>query len=138
MNQLTLDHAAKIIEAASAKAKELGAPSSIAVLDAGRELLAFSRQDGALLASIELSQNKAYTAVSMQMWTGDLQDAVQPGAPLYGLPTGQSRPFITFGGGAPLVVDGAVIGAIGVAGGNAKQDDAAAAAGAEILAATIA
>lgn len=132
MTRITIEDAQRIIEAAVAEAGELGSPSSIAVLDASRELLAFVRMDGALLASIELSQNKAYTAVSMQMTTGDLKEAVQPGAPFYGLPNGQSRPFITFGGGVPLVVGGEVVGAIGVAGGSAEQDEQAANAGAEV------
>lgn len=134
MSKFTLELAQRIVEASLAKATEIGAPSSIAILDVGRELLAFVRQDGALLASCELSQNKAYTAISMQMKTGDLQPLVQPGGPLFGLPNGQSRPFIAFGGGAPIVIGDSIVGAIGVAGGSAEQDEEVAAAGAAVAA----
>ncbi|WP_456697614.1 GlcG/HbpS family heme-binding protein [Aeromicrobium sp. P5_D10] len=134
MTNLSLEDAQKVLQATLAKATELGAPSSVAILDSGRELLAFSRQDGALLASTELSQNKAFTAISMQMATGDLGDLVQPGAPLFGLGNAQSRPFVTFGGGVPIVVGGEVVGSVGVAGGSADQDAEAAAAGAAAVA----
>ncbi|WP_032402313.1 GlcG/HbpS family heme-binding protein [Rhodococcoides fascians] len=130
MTNLTLDQAQKIVAAALAKSTEIGSASSVAVLDSGRELLAYARQDGAMLASVEISQNKAYTAVSMKSETADLGPAAQPGAAFYGIQQATSRPFITFGGGVPIVVDGEVIGAIGVAGGSADQDVEVAKAGA--------
>lgn len=130
MTNLTQQQARTALDAALAKAAEIGSPSSVSILDAGREPLAFARMDGALLASPEISQNKAYTAVSMQSKTADLSDYVQPGAPFYGLQTAQSRPFITFGGGVPIVLDGVLVGAIGVAGGSAEQDAEVAEAGA--------
>lgn len=133
MTNLSLAQAQAALEAALAKAAEINSPSSVAVLDAGREPLAFARMDGALLASPEISQNKAYTAVSMKSKTVDLGDYVQPGAPFYGLQTAQSRPFITFGGGVPIVIDGVVAGAIGVAGGSAEQDAEVAEAGASAV-----
>jgi len=120
--------------AALAKASELGVPSSVAIVDAGRELLAFIRQDGALLASIEISQNKAYTACSMNMATADIGPLTQPGQPLYGLDTSHGRPLITFAGGRILKIGDEVVGAVGVAGGMVDQDDAAAAAAAASLA----
>jgi len=120
--------------AALAKASELGVQSSVAIVDAGRELLAFARQDGALLASIEISQNKAYTACSMNMATVDIGPLTQPGQPLYGLATSHGRPLITFAGGRILKVGDEVVGAVGVAGGMVDQDDAAAAAAVASLA----
>jgi len=69
MASLTQAQAERAVAAALAKATEFGVPSSVTIVDAGRELLAFARQDGALLASIEISQNKAYTARSMNMAT---------------------------------------------------------------------
>jgi len=134
MANLSTADAQKALAAALGKAAELGSPSSVAVLDSGRELLAFTRMDGALLASIEISQNKAYTSASMKMATGDLTDYVQPGAAFFGLHYAQSRPFVTFGGGVPISVGGEVVGAIGVAGGSAEQDAEVAAAGAAALA----
>jgi uncharacterized protein GlcG (DUF336 family) len=134
MATLTQDQARKALDAAVAKAVEIGSPSSIAIVDAGRNLLAFARMDNALLASIEISQNKAFTARSMNMKTGDLGPLTQPGQPLYGIETSHSRPIITFGGGQPLVVDGEVVGGVGVAGGLVPQDEAVAAAAVESLA----
>lgn len=133
MANLTQAQAETAIAAALAKATELGVPSSVAIVDAGRELMAFIRQDGALLASIEISQNKAYTARSMNMATGDIGPLTQPGQPLFGLETSHGRPLITFAGGRVLMVGDEVVGAVGVAGGMVDQDDAAAQAAAASL-----
>jgi uncharacterized protein GlcG (DUF336 family) len=123
MATLTLEQARAALQAAVRKATEIGSPSSIAIVDSGRNLLAFARMDGALLASIEISQGKAYTARSMNMNTADIGPLTQPGQPLYGIETSHTRPLITFGGGQPLRVNGEIVGAVGVAGGTAAQDD---------------
>jgi uncharacterized protein GlcG (DUF336 family) len=133
VSTMTLAAAQAALDAALAKAREIGSPSSVAVLDAGRELLAFGRMDGALLASAAISQAKAYTARSLDCATKDVDAATQPGGPLYGLQTAHlaaGRALVTFGGGVPIVVDGAVVGAVGVAGGSPDQDHEIAAAGA--------
>jgi uncharacterized protein GlcG (DUF336 family) len=133
MTTLTLETAQAVTEAALAKAREIGSPSSIAVMDAARELLSFARMDGALLASAAISQAKAYTARSLDTATRDLDDLAQPGAALFGLQTSHlaaGRALITFGGGVPIQVDGEVVGAIGVAGGTPDQDHTVAEAGA--------
>lgn len=126
---LTYEEAQHAIEAAVAKAREIGSPSSIAVLDAGRELLAFARMDGALLASPEIAQNKAYTARCMNMPTADLGPLTQPGGPFFGLEHTHRRPMVSFGGGLPLTIDDEIVGAIGVAGGSGDQDVEVATAG---------
>jgi uncharacterized protein GlcG (DUF336 family) len=123
MANLTLEQAQGALEAAVRKATEIESPSSIAIVDGGRNLLAFARMDGALLASIEIAQGKAYTARSMNMNTADIGPLTQPGQPLYGIETSHPRSLITFGGGQPLRVDGEVVGAVGVAGGTVAQDD---------------
>lgn len=130
---LSLEQARRVLDAAIAKAEELGSPSSIAVVDAGRELVAFARQDGALLASTEISQNKAYTARSLNMATKDVGPLTQPGQPLFGLETTHQRPLVSFGGGRPLAVGDEIVGAVGVAGGTVDQDDEVASAGAAAL-----
>ncbi|HZY56791.1 MAG TPA: heme-binding protein, partial [Rubrobacteraceae bacterium] len=61
MSSLTYAQAQNVLQAALRKASEIGSPSSVAIVDEGRELVAFARQDGALLASIEISIAKAYT-----------------------------------------------------------------------------
>lgn len=127
---LTQDLARRVLDEALAKAAKLGSPSSVAVVDAGRELLAFQRMDDALLASVAVSQAKAFTARSMNMPTADIGPLVQPGAPFYGLEITQRVPMVTFGGGLPIEVGGEVVGAVGVAGGTAEQDAEIAEAGA--------
>lgn len=134
MATLTQEQARTALDAGLAKAAEIGSPSSIAIVDAGRNLLAFARMDGALLASIEISQGKAFTARSMNMRTGDIGPLTQPGQPLYGIETSHTRPIITFGGGQPIEIDGEIVGAVGVAGGLVPQDEAVAAAAAASLA----
>lgn len=134
MATLTQEQARRALDTALAKAAEIGSPSSIAIVDAGRNLVAFARMDGALLASIEISQGKAFTARSMNMKTGDIGPLTQPGQPLYGIETSHTRPIITFGGGEPLVVGGEIVGAVGVAGGLVPQDMEVAAAAAASLA----
>lgn len=126
MGNLTAAQAQKALAAGVAKAQEINSPSSIAIVDSGRNLLGFLRMESALLASIEISQRKAYTARSLNMRTGDIMPLVQPGAPLYGMDTGHVPPFIVFGGGIPVELDGVVIGAVGVAGGMVPDDEAVA------------
>ena len=133
MNNVTHDQAKRALEAALSKATEIGSPSSVAIVDAGRELVAFARQDGALLASTEISQAKAYTARSLNMNTADVGPLTQPGQPLYLLEVSHQRPLVTFAGGRPLKDGDEVVGAIGVAGGTVDQDDEVAAAGAAAL-----
>jgi uncharacterized protein GlcG (DUF336 family) len=136
MASLSLDQAQKALAASVAKAGEISSPSSIAVIDAGRELLAFARMDGALLASAAISQAKAYTARSLNAATRDVEALAQPGAPLFGLHTAHvavGRALITFGGGVLITEGDEVVGAIGVAGGSPDQDHEIAAAGAAAL-----
>jgi uncharacterized protein GlcG (DUF336 family) len=136
MNTVSYEMAQKAIAAAIAKANEIGSPSSVAVIDHGRELVGFARMDGALLASVVISQSKAYTARSLNSATKDVGTWAQPGAPLYGLETAHlsaGKGLIIFAGGVPITVNGEVIGAIGVAGGSPDQDHEVAAAGASAL-----
>jgi uncharacterized protein GlcG (DUF336 family) len=126
MSEITADRAQKGIAAAIAKAKEIDSPCSISIVDAGRNLVAFHRMDGALLASIEISQGKAYTSRSLNMRTGDVTQYVQPGGPFYAMETSHRTPMVVFGGGLPVEIGGRVVGAVGVAGGMIDQDVAVA------------
>lgn len=116
------------------KAGEINSPSSIAIVDAGRNLLGYVRMEGALLASIEISQGKAYTSASMNMKTGDIMPLIQPGAPLYGMETSHRQSLIAFAGGVPIMKNGVVIGAVGVAGGMPPDDESIAQAAADAIA----
>lgn len=130
---LTPEEVDRALTAGLGKAEEIGVASSVAIVDRGRELLAFRRQDGAPLASIEISQNKAYTSASLGMDTKDLGSLAQPGQPLYGIDGSHQRPLIVFAGGRPLTIDGELAGAIGAAGGSPDEDHEVATAVVEAL-----
>jgi uncharacterized protein GlcG (DUF336 family) len=132
-NGVTLEAAEKVVAAAKTKAEEIGVPMDIAVVDAGNNLTAFARMDGAWLGSIDIAQNKAYTARSFDMTTKDLAPLAQPGQPLYGIEASNDGNLIVFAGGIPLRNGDAVVGAIGVSGGSVEQDHEVAAAGAAAL-----
>jgi uncharacterized protein GlcG (DUF336 family) len=126
---VTLSAAQAVVEAAVKKAEEIGVPMDIAVVDGGNNLTAFARMDGAWLGSIDIAQNKAYTARSFDMATKDLAPLAQPGQPLYGIEASNQGRLIVFAGGIPLEADGKVVGAIGVSGGSVEQDQEVAEAG---------
>jgi uncharacterized protein GlcG (DUF336 family) len=127
---VTLDAAQAVVDAARAKADEIGVPMNIAVVDDGNNLTAFARMDGAWLGSIDIAQNKAYTARAFDMSTKDLAPLCQPNQPLFGINASNQGRLIIFAGGIPLTTSGdAVVGAIGVSGGSVEQDHEVAEAG---------
>ncbi|MFD9561912.1 heme-binding protein [Streptomyces sp. NPDC059994] len=119
---LTIQGAEALVEAARAAAEEAGATVAVTVLDAGGHLLAFRRDDRAVLIAGETSTRKAYTALQLGTATADLVDAVQPGGLFHTLPTALDRPLLFIAGGVPVHRDGRLIGAIGVGGGSPEQD----------------
>jgi uncharacterized protein GlcG (DUF336 family) len=130
---ISLSAAAKVVEAARKKAEEIDVPMNIAVVDAGNNLTAFSRMDGAWLGSIDIAQNKAYTARSFDMSTKDLAPLCQPNQPLFGIHASNQGRLIIFAGGIPLMSGDEVIGAIGVSGGSVEEDHEVAEAGVAAL-----
>ena len=130
---LTLEAAERILAAATKKAVELGTRMDIAVVDAGGNLKAFVRMDGAWLGSIDISIRKARTARWFDMNTGEIGKLSQPGGPLYGIEHSNGG-LITFPGGVLLKNGkGNVVGSVGVSGSTVENDHAVAAAGAEAL-----
>lgn len=129
---ITAELADKVVRAAAAKANEIGVPMVIAVVDESGVLKAFQRMDGAKLLSVDIAQNKAYTAVSFGISTDTWYDFIKGDPPLL---TGivHTPRLVVFGGGYPLVVDGEVIGGIGLSGGHYDQDMVCAQAGLEAL-----
>ncbi|MFK8907985.1 heme-binding protein [Streptomyces sp. YS-3] len=119
---LTIQDAEALVEAARAAAEEAGATVAVTVLDAGGHLLAFRRDDRAVLIAGETSTRKAYTALQLGTATADLVDAVQPGGLFHTLPTALDRPLLFIAGGVPVHRDGRLIGAVGVGGGSPEQD----------------
>ena len=130
---ISLDQAMAVLRAAEARSREIGAKMDIAVVDAGGNLKAFARMDGAWIGSIDIAQKKARTARFFDMPTGEIGKLSQPGGPLFNIEHSNNG-LITFPGGIPLkTADGTVIGAIGVSGSTVENDHAVAEAGAAVL-----
>ena len=123
---LTLDDAKRMLQAAEAAAASIGIAYNIAVVDAGGNLLAFVRQDGALIGSIDLAIGKAVTARIFDKPTSLLAELAQPGAPLFGIQETNSGQVVIFGGGIPVISDGVIVGAVGASAGTVEQDIAVA------------
>lgn len=119
---LTLEDARQIIDAGIAASERIGSPSNIAVADAGGNLIAHVRMDGAQLGSIEHSIDKAHTAVLFRSATGDLAEDSRPDGQFWGMALSGGGRVLVFAGGVPIVVDGEVVGAVGVSGGSREQD----------------
>lgn len=120
---LSLAEAEIIIQAAREKATILHSPSNIAVVDANGFLLAHIRMDDAQLPSIEHSINKAKTSAYFKKETVELKSDAEPKGDLYGLNNTLDNTVIVFAGGVPVIFDGEVVGAVGVSGGTADQDE---------------
>ena len=120
-HSISFELAQKMVDAAVAKAREIGVSENVVILDDGGNLKAFGRMDGAPLPTIEMAQNKAYTAL-LGVPTQDFFNFIK-GDPslLAGVPT-LSR-IAAWGGGFPITVNGEVVGAIGVSGAPAVQND---------------
>jgi uncharacterized protein GlcG (DUF336 family) len=119
---LTLSDAKIMLSAAEAKARSLGIPYNIAVVDAGGHLLAFVRQDGALIGSIDLAIDKAVTARLFDQATSELAKLAQSGRPLFGIQQSNSGKVVIFGGGVPVTFNGHIVGAVGTSAGTVEQD----------------
>ncbi|MFB6890984.1 heme-binding protein [Kitasatospora sp. NPDC056327] len=119
---LTTADAEKLITAARTAAEAAGVTVSVTVLDAGGHLLAFRRDDRAVLISGETSTRKAFTALQLNAPTADLVDLVKPDGPFHTLPTALDRPLLFIAGGIPVHRDGRLVGAVGVGGGAPEQD----------------
>lgn len=126
---ITLAQAQKMIAAAQAKAGDIDTKMNIAVVDAGANLVAFARMDGAWLGSLDISIKKAKTARFFDMPTGKIGELSQPGQPLFNIEH-SNLGLITFPGGLPILdANGTVIGGIGVSGSSVENDHVVAEAG---------
>ena len=132
MSDITQAQAEAALAAARESARETGTAMNIAVVDAGGNLKAFTRMDGAWLGSIDISIRKARTARYFDMNTGDLGASTQPGGSLYNIEVSNGG-LITFPGGIPLRLNGDVVGGIGVSGSSVENDHTVAEAGANAL-----
>jgi uncharacterized protein GlcG (DUF336 family) len=121
-SSITSEAAHALIAAAEAEAADLGKPFVIAVVDDNGVLKAFSRMDGAPLLSVQIAQDKAYTAVGFGLPTHGWHDFIKDDPPLAaGAPSGIDR-LVVFGGGYPITIGDEVVGGIGVSGGHYSED----------------
>ena len=121
--KLTHKGARAIVEAAEAKAREIGVPQCIAVVDEGGHLLAFSRMDGGKISSVRVAITKAVSAATRRSPTGPMPSAEDASVLLsLGLPLATGGTVTPIRGGLPIVVDSHVVGGIGVSSGAEQQD----------------
>jgi uncharacterized protein GlcG (DUF336 family) len=132
MSDITEEQAKTVLEGALSASREANLAMNVAVVDAGGNLKAFARMDGAWLGSIDISIKKARTARFFDMPTGDIGGLSQPGGPLFNIEISNGG-LITFPGGIPLTVEGTVVGAIGVSGSTVEDDHKVASAGVAAL-----
>jgi len=125
---LTLAEANQIVQGAVAKAREMNIRISVAVCDAGGRLMAFNRMDNAIWASVYGCQGKAIASVAFGRASGEL--AERAGSPIVqGIAAAEGGHMIASQGAVPIVRNGVVVGACGVGGGTAQQDEDCARAG---------
>ena len=132
MTTVTTEQSTAILDAAQKQAEAMGVKMNIAVVDAGANLIAFRRMDGAWLGSIDIAITKAKTARYFDMPTGDIGGLSQPGGSLYGIEHSTGG-LISFPGGIPLTDGDTVIGAVGVSGSTVEDDHEVAQAGVDAL-----
>jgi len=133
VKDLSDECARNVVMTAIEKAVEIGCKMDIAVVDAGANLKAFFRMEGAWLGSIDIAIKKAKTARYFDMPTGEIGKLSQPGGPLYNIEH-SNEGLISFPGGVPLKdKDGTIAGAIGVSGSSVEDDHTVAMAGVQAL-----
>jgi uncharacterized protein GlcG (DUF336 family) len=130
---VSLDQARKALAAAQAEARKQNLPMAVAVVDTAGQLVAFERMDNTQTASIEVAQDKAVSAAMYRRPTKAFQDVLAGGGA--GLRVLTLRFANGVDGGLPLVVDGKIVGGVGVSGGTAEQDGSVAKAGVDAFAA---
>ncbi len=121
VHTLTSTGAQSLIEAAVSAARDQGLTISVAVHDAGANLAGFLRMDGASVLSIEIAQNKSYTAAAFGLPTHQWHDIISNDEPLK-IGIVHTPRLVTYGGGYPIYSDGQLVGSIGISGGHYSQD----------------
>jgi uncharacterized protein GlcG (DUF336 family) len=124
--KLETSEARLMVAAAVAKAKEIGVPETVCVTDEGGFPLVMERMDGARITGPQIALNKAFTAAghkrSTHLFNRPPNGPALPGNEAYGIQFSFDGKFAVFVGGFPIVVDGQVVGGIGLSGGNGEQD----------------
>jgi uncharacterized protein GlcG (DUF336 family) len=132
-SSITAETAHRMIEAAERKADELGQPVAIAVVDESGVLKALLRMDRAPLLSVQVAQDKAYTAAGFGLPTDQWHDFIKNDPPLAAGATSGINRLVIFGGGYPIKVADRIVGGIGVSGGHYSKDMEVARAGLAVI-----
>lgn len=133
IKRLSITEARHLIAGAQKKAEEIGVPMCIAVVDESGNLIAFERMDGGKITSVTIAQDKAFTAAAARKATHDYNKACVPGNLAFGIHTALGGRLCVVGGGLPVLVDGEVVGGIGLSSGTPDQDMVCAQAGIDYL-----
>lgn len=136
IRRLDIVDARVLIAGARSRAEEIGVPMCIAVTDESGQLVAFERMDGGKITSSFIAQDEAYTAAGAKRTTESYGEASQPGKPAYGINSAIGGRLLVVAGGLPVIVDGEVVGGIGLSSGTPAQDTECAEAAIRALAAT--
>lgn len=131
--RMTLETSKKLIEKIEEEAKRRGKQAVIAVCTPDGNPVAVHVMDGAFLVSFDVAVRKAYTSVAVKMSTMELSKLAQPGQTFYGLDKLEGGKIVIFGGGVPLVHNGAIIGGLGISGGTGEEDHSLAEYGLSVL-----
>ncbi len=122
IHRLDLEDARLLIKGASDKARDIGVPMCVAVVDESGNLVAFERMDGGKTTSVIIAQDKAFTAAAARKPTHEYNAANVPGNLAFGIHTEVGGRLSTVGGGLPVLVNGEVVGGIGLSSGTPQQD----------------
>lgn len=122
IERLSLSDAKLLLDGAKSEAQKIGVPMCIAVVDESGNLIAFDRMDGGKVTSITIAQDKAFTAGAARKATHEYNEVCVPGSLVFGIHTALGGRLSVVGGGLPIVVDGAVVGGIGLSSGTPQQD----------------
>ena len=122
VKRLSIEDARILIDGAREKAKEIGVPMCIAVTDDSGNLIAFERMNGGKAHSIEVAQDKAFTAGAARKATHEYNAVNTPGNLAFGIHTEAGGHIGTVGGGLPVVIEGDCVGGIGASSGSPQQD----------------
>lgn len=122
IKRLSAADADVLVAAAVDKSNEIGIPMCIAVADESGNLIRFERMDGGKISSISIAIDKAFTGAAARKGTHVYNQLCQPGEPTFGIHITNGGRFSIIGGGLPIVVDGEVVGGIGISSGTAGED----------------
>ena len=122
IKRLSLDEAKILVEGAEEKSRAIEVPMCIAVADESGNLVAFTRMDGAKISSISIAIDKAFTGAAARKGTHEYNQLAVPGKPTFGIHVTNQGRFSIIGGGLPILIDGDVVGGVGISAGTAEQD----------------